>query len=217
MDYEYIANQLLLLYQGGRPTVEGLDVREIIPWVKEANASVGRSQFYENYKADNQHTVNGQWLVSFSLPIVRDTSGNILSIDANTGYVYVELVEDYLQLPKNRGIVRVSIGDAGYKGRRNLSYVQFENYENLRGGQTMAFAGRYMYSVNNKKIFVLPTGMSNTATINFNTVVVTTAVANDTTMNDGMVMLIVQQLLPIMNQRFGRKPDMVTDFNPNAS
>lgn len=216
MDYEYIANQLLLLYQGGRPTVEGLDVREIIPWVKEAHAAVGRSQFYENYKADNQHTVSGQWLVSYDFPILRDASGNIRNIDPTTGYVFVELLEDYLQLPKNRGIVRVAIRDPLYKGNRNLSYIQFENYENLRGGQTMQFAGRFMYSVNNKKIFILPTGMNN-ATINFNTVVVTTAVANDTTMNDGMVMLIVQQLLPIMNQRFGRKPDMVTDFNPNAS
>lgn len=216
MDYEYIANQLLLLYQGGRPTVEGLDVREIIPWVKEAHASVGRSQFYENYKADNQHTVNGQWLVSYDFPI-RDQSGNIINIDPVTGYVFVELLEDYLQLPKNRGIVRVSIKDPSYKGSKNLSYIQFENYENLRGGQTMQFAGRFMYSVNNKKIFILPTGLNNTATINFNSVVVTTAVANETTMNDGMVMLMVQQLLPIMNQRFGRKPDMVTDFNPNAS
>ena len=63
----------------------------------------------------------------------------------------------------------------------------------------------------------MPTVNSNTATIKYNTEVLTTAVPNDTTMNDGMVMLIVQQLLPIMNQRFGRKPDMVTDFNPNAS
>lgn len=213
MDYEYIANQLLLMYQAGRPTVEGPDVREIIPWVKEAHAMVGRNMFFENYKSENQHTVSEQWLVTYLLPIQVDANNQIIP-DANTGYAKAVLLEDYLNLPKNRGIVRVAVGDQNYKGKKQLSYIQFENYENLKGGETIQFGGRYYYSVNNKNIFVLPACKD---PITFRTLSVTTAVANNTTMNDGVTMLVVQQLLPIMNQRFGRKADMVTDYNPNAS
>lgn len=213
MDYEYIANQLLLMYQAGRPTVEGPDVREIIPWVKEAHALIGRNQFFENYKAENQHTVSEQWLVTYRLPIIVDGNNNIVP-DAETGYAKVLLAEDYLNLPKNRGIVRVAVVDPAYKGKRQLPYIQFENYENLKGGETIQFAGKFFYSVNNKKVFVLPACKE---PIPFRELAVTTAVANSTTMNDGVTMLIVQQLLPIMNQRFGRKADMVTDYNPNAS
>jgi hypothetical protein len=213
MDYEYIANQLLLMYQAGRPTVEGPDVREIIPWVREAHALIGRNQFFENYKAENQHTVSEQWLVTYRLPIIVDANNNIVP-DTETGYAKVLLAEDYLNLPKNRGIVRVAVVDAAYKGKRQLPYIQFENYENLKGGETIQFAGKFFYSVNNKKVFVLPACKE---PITFRELAVTTAVANSTTMNDGVTMLIVQQLLPIMNQRFGRKADMVTDYNPNAS
>jgi hypothetical protein len=201
------------MYQAGRPTVEGPDVREIIPWVREAHALIGRNQFFENYKAENQHTVSEQWLVTYRLPIIVDANNNIVP-DAETGYAKVLLAEDYLNLPKNRGIVRVSVVDPAYKGKRQLSYIQFENYENLKGGETIQFAGKFFYSVNNKKVFVLPACKE---PIPFRELAVTTAVANSTTMNDGVTMLIVQQLLPIMNQRFGRKADMVTDYNPNAS
>lgn len=214
MDYEYIANQLLLMYQAGRPTVEGPDVREIIPWVKEAHANVGRNLFFENYKAENQHTVSEQWLVTYRLPIISDPTTGAIIPDSATGYAKAVLVEDYLNLPKNRGIVRVSVVDPLYKGKRQLPYIQFENYENLKGGETIQFGGKFYYTVNNKNIFVVPACKD---PIPFRELAVTTAVANSTTVNDGVTMLIVQQLLPIMNQRFGRKADMVTDYNPNAS
>jgi hypothetical protein len=214
MDYEYIANQLLLLYQAGRPTVEGPDVREIIPWVKEAHATVGRNMYFENYKAENQHTVSEQWLVTYKLPIQVD-GNNAIVPDSETGYAKVLLVEDYLNLPKNRGIVRVVVADPNYKcANPQLPYIQFENYENLKNGQMIQFAGKFFYSVNNKKVFIITACKE---PIPFRTLSVTTAVANSATVNDGMTMLIVQQLLPLMNQRFGRKADMVTDYNPNAS
>ena len=214
MDYEYIANQLLLMYQAGRPTVEGPDVREIVPLVREAHAMIGRNMFFENYKAENQHTVSEQWLVTYRLLIPIDPTTLLPIPDNITGYVNVLLPEDYLNLPKNRGIVRVAVVDAGYKGKRQLPYIQFENYENLKGGETIQFAGKFYYSVNNKKIFILPACKD---PIPFKEVAVTTAVANSATVNDGVTMLIIQQLLPILNQRFNRKADMVTDYNPNAS
>jgi hypothetical protein len=212
MDYEYIANQLLLMYQAGRPTVEGPDVREIVPLVREAHAMIGRNLYFENYKAENQHTVSEQWLVTYRLSLYD--SNNVIVTDSITGYVNVVLPEDYLNLPKNRGIVRVAVVDAGYKGKRQIPYIQFENYENLKGGETIQFAGKFYYTVNNRKIFIVPACKD---PIPFREVAVTTAVANSDTVNDGVTMLIIQQLLPILNQRFNRKADMVTDYNPNAS
>jgi hypothetical protein len=212
MDYEYIANQLLLMYQAGRPTVEGPDVREIVPLVREAHAMIGRNLYFENYKAENQHTVSEQWLVTYRLSLYD--LNNVIVTDSQTGYVNVVLPEDYLNLPKNRGIVRVAIVDAGYKGKRQIPYIQFENYENLKGGETIQFAGKFYYTVNNRKIFIVPACKD---PIPFREVAVTTAVANSATVNDGVTMLIIQQLLPILNQRFNRKADMVTDYNPNAS
>jgi len=40
------------------------------------------------------------------------------------------------------------------------------------------------------------------------------AVANDATFTESYVLLVYQQILPFLQTRFGRKPDMVTDQNP---
>jgi len=205
INYNYLANQIVLLFEGGRPTVEGIDVREVEAWVKAAHATIGRNEYFENYKADNQSTVNGQWLVTYQLPV------NAPDI---TGYKYVALAENFLNLPKNRGIVRVAITDPGCKIKRQLPYIGFENYENLRGGSTLKFTGKYFYSVVAKKVYLLPACNEN---VNIITINVTQAVANDATLNESHTMLIVQQVMPLMMQRFGRKADMVTDANPNAS
>jgi len=106
IDYNYIANQIVLIFTAGRPTTEGIDVREVEALVRQAAASVGRQEYFENYKAENQSTVNGQWLVTYQLPLATDTI---------TGYKYAALSENYLPLPKNRGVVRVAIADSTYK------------------------------------------------------------------------------------------------------
>ena len=205
INYNYLANQIVLLFEAGRPTVEGIDVREVEAWVRVAHATIGRNEYFENYKADNQSTVNGQWLVTYQLPV------NTSDV---TGYKYVALAENFLNLPKNRGVVRVSVADAGYKSKRQLAYIGFENYENLKGGSALKFTGKYFYSVVAKKVYILPACNEN---VNMTTINVTQAVANDATLNDSHIMLIVQQVMPLMIQRFGRKADMVTDANPNAS
>ena len=205
MDYNYIANQIVLMFMAGRPTTEGIDVREVEAWVKEAHASIGRSDYFENYKADNQSTVNGNWLVSYPI--------NIEAIpDPVTGYHVARLTENYIPLPKNRGVVRVAVGDKDYKKKKQIAFISFENYENIRGGSTIKFAGDYFYSFNNSNVYILP-ACSNA--IKIKTLVVTQAVANDATLNDSHIMLIVSQVMPLMNQRFGRKADMITDANPN--
>lgn len=205
INYNYLANQIVLLFQAGRPTTEGIDVREVEAWVKVAHATIGRNEYFENYKAENQSTVNGQWLVTYQLPL---NSADV------TGYKYVALAENFLTLPKNRGVVRVSVADTGYKSKRQLAYIGFENYENLKGGSALKFTGKYFYSVVAKKVYILPACNEN---VNMALINVTQAVANDATLNDSHTMLIVQQVMPLMIQRFGRKADMVTDANPNAS
>jgi hypothetical protein len=205
LNYNYLANQIILMFMAGRPTVEGIDEREVEAWVKEAHAEIGRNQYFENYKADNQSTVNGEWLVTYVLPLSTDTA---------TGYKKAVLVDNYLPLPKNRGVVRVTVADAGYKGRRQLAFISFENYENIRGGSTIKFAGDMFYSVAARTVYILP---ACDKTITISDVRVTQAVANDATLNEGHAMLIVRNVMPLMMQRFGRKADMTTDANPNAS
>lgn len=204
IDYNYLANQIVLMFMAGRPTTEGIDVREVEALVRQAAANVGRQEFFENYKADNQSTVNGQWLVTYQLPIADDSV---------TGYKYAALSENYLPLPKNRGVVRVSIADADYKGKKQLAFVSFENYENIRGGSTIKFAGKYFYSLAAKKVYIVPACGDQ---IKFQYINVTQAVANDATLNEGQALLIINQVMPLMIQRFGRKADMMSDANPNS-
>ena len=206
MDYNYVANQIVLMFMAGRPTTEGIDVREVEAWVKEAHANIGRQEYFENYKAENQSTVNGQWLVTYQIPIEAQS-------DPVTGYKYVNLAENYIPLPKNRGVVRVSVADPDYKGKKQIAFISFDNYENIRGGSTIKFAGDYFYSLNNKRVFVLPACNN---PIKIKTLNVTQAVANDATLNDSHVMLIVSQVMPMMNLRFSRQADMVTNANPNV-
>jgi hypothetical protein len=205
MDYNYIANQIVLMFMAGRPTTEGIDVREVEAWVREAHASIGRQEYFENYKAENQSSVNGNWLVSY--PINLDATP-----DPVTGYYVARLTENYLPLPKNRGVVRVSVADKEYKRKKQIAFISFDNYENLRGGTTMKFAGEYFYSLNNNNVYILPACNN---PIKVKTITVTQAVANEATLNDSHVMLIVSQVMPLMMQRFGRKADMVADANPN--
>jgi hypothetical protein len=195
----------------GRPTTEGIDVREVEAWVREAHANIGRQEYFENYKAENQSSVNGQWLVTYQIPLLRNSAG-ALEPDPVTGYMRANLVDNYIPLPKNRGVVRVSVADPDYKAKRQIAFISFENYDNIRGGSVIKFAGDYFYSLNAKTIYILPACNNQ---IKINAINVTQAVANDATLNDSHVMLIVNQVMPLMVQRFGRRADMDTDGNPN--
>jgi hypothetical protein len=206
IDYDYIANQIVLLFTAGRPTTEGIDSREVEAWVREAHAAIGRQEYFENYKAESQSTVNGQWLVTIPLLVSPPAANDPI------GYYKASLIDNFLPLPKNRGIVRVSVADKDYKQKRQLAFISLENYENIRGGSTIKFAGDYFYSTEAKTIYILPACNNE---IKIKEINVTQAVANEATLNDGHVMLIVSQVMPLMMQRFGRKADMDTDGNPN--
>jgi hypothetical protein len=207
MDYNYVANQIVLMFMAGRPTTEGVDVREVEAWVKEAHANIGRQEYFENYKAENQSNVNGQWLVSYSLPVVAP------GVNDPMQYYRAVLAENYLPLPKNRGVVRVSVADADYKAKKQIAFISLDNYENLRGGSAIKFAGDYFYTLAAKMVYILPACNNQ---IKIKNITVTQAVANDATLNEAHIMLIVNQVMPLMMQRFGRKADMTIDANPNA-
>jgi hypothetical protein len=93
-----------------------------------------------------------------------------------------------------------------------LAFISLENYENIRGGSTIKFAGEYFYSLEAKTVYILPACNNQ---IKIRNILVTQAVANDSTINESHVMLIISQVMPLMIQRFGRRADMVTDANPN--
>ena len=206
MDYNYVANQIVLMFMAGRPTTEGIDVREVEALVKEAHASIGRQEYFENYRAENQSSVNGNWLVSYQLPVVAPLPNDPL------GYHKAMLAENFIPLPKNRGIVRVAIADPDHKGRKQIAFISLENYENIRGGSTIKFAGDYFYSSAAQTIYILPACNN---PVKVKSIVVTQAVANEATLNDSHIMLIINQVMPLMMQRFGRRADMVSDANPN--
>jgi hypothetical protein len=213
MDYNYIANQIILLYSGGRPTTEGIDSREVEAWVREAHDTICRAEYFENYKAENQSTVNGQWLVTYQIPLITNPTTGALDPDPVTGYFRASLIDNYIPLPKNRGVVRVAVADSDYKKKRQIAFISFENYENIRGGGAIKFAGDYFYSLTANTVFILPACQNLIKIKNIN---VTQAVANEATLNDSHIMLIVGQVMPLMNIRYGRKADMVTDANPNS-
>lgn len=213
LDYNYIANQIVLMFMAGRPTTEGIDVREVEAWVREAHANIGRQEYFENYKAENQSTVNGQWLVTYQLPLITNPTTGLLAPDPITGYMRANLIDNYISLPKNRGVVRVSVADKDYKGKKQLAFISFENYENIRGGSAIKWAGNYFYSLNAKTVYILPACEN---IIKIKTINVTQAVANDATLNESHIMLIVSQVMPLMNIRFGRQADMVANGNPNT-
>lgn len=206
MDYNYIANQIVLMFMAGRPTTEGIDVREVEAWVKESHAKIARQEYFDNYKIENQSNVNGQWLVSFPLPVVAPSSNDPIP------YYRSVLAENFLPLPKNRGVVRVAVSDPDYKGRKQLAFISLENYENIRGGSTIKFAGDYFYSLAAKTVYILPACNN---PIKIKNIVVTQAVANESTLNESHIMLIVADVMPLMMQRFSRKSDMIPDANPN--
>jgi len=51
---EYLADQAVLMVTGGRPTIEGIDKREVRAMVRDAIPVVARNEYFENYKAFNQ-------------------------------------------------------------------------------------------------------------------------------------------------------------------
>jgi hypothetical protein len=178
-------------------------------WAKSELEHVGRIAAVEDPDIQYsyaQSTVNGEWLVTITLPIAAPAANDPI------GYHKARLVDNFIPLPKNRGIVRVSVADKDYKQKRQLAFISFENYENIRGGSTIKFAGDYFYSNEAKTIYILPACNNQ---IKISQINVTQAVANEATLNDSHVMLIVSQVMPLMMQRFGRKADMDTDGNPN--
>jgi hypothetical protein len=202
MTIEYIADQIVLMVSGGRPTVEGLDKREIIALCKEAQNIIGRQEYFENYKAMNQHTVQGQWLVSYRIA---------LSTDAIFGYKQAVLPVAYINLPKNRGFVSARI--AGNVDKNRLTPIDFEYWERLKESSLLHYANKFYVAPVAEKIYVLP-GCDQT--IRFTDIIVTLAVATDATLTESQALLIIERVLPEVRLRMSMPADMITDQNPNV-
>lgn len=198
MTVPYLADQLILLFTGGRPTVEGIYREEVEALVKQALAQVAVEDYYANYKAENQsQAVNGSWQTV--LPLT-------LSLDPDIGYNVAQLPPDFIALPKNRGVVSVTA-----QGKK-LDHIQWERYAGLKGGTLLAFANKFYYGVVAGKIVILPACQD---PIKFTSILATLAISNDASVNDANAMLVFQKVLPIMQMRYRVKPDMVTNENPD--
>lgn len=198
MTVPYLADQLILLFTGGRPTTEGIYKEEVEALVREALAQVAVESYYANYKSENQsQAVDGTWQTILSLPI---------SIDNDIGYYTAILPPDFIALPKNRGVVAVTA-----QGKK-LDHLQWERYAALRGGTLLSFANKFYYGVVAGKIVIMPACDEQ---VKFTSILATLAISNDASANDANAMLVFQKVLPIMQTRYRVKPDMVTNENPD--
>lgn len=198
MTVPYLADQLILLFTGGRPTVEGIYKEEVEALVREALAQVAVESYYANYKSENQsQAVDGTWQTIMKMP---------LTMDADIGYYTATLPPDFIALPKNRGVVSVTA-----QGKK-LDHLQWERYAGLKGGTLLSFANKFYYAVVAGKIVILPACQEQ---VKFNEILATLAISNDASANDAQAMLVFQKVLPIMQTRYRVKPDMVTNENPD--
>ena len=198
MTVPYLADQLILMFTGGRPTVEGIYKEEVESLVRESLAQVAVEDYYANYKAENQsQAVNGSWQTV--LPLT-------LSMDSDIGYYVAQLPADFIALPKNRGVVSVTA-----QGKK-LDHIQWERYAGLKGGTLLAFANKFYYGVVAGKIVILPACQEQ---IKFGSILATLAISNDEAANNANAMMVFQKVMPIMQMRYRVKPDMVTNENPD--
>lgn len=194
----YLADQLILLFTGGRPTVEGIYKEEIEALVKEALAQIAVEDYYNTYKLENQSTsVNGSWQTVLPLQLVYNSE---------LGYYTANLPDDFITLPKNRGVVAVMA-----EGKR-LDQIEWERYAALKGGTLLAFSNRFYYAVIAGKIVILPACQDKHK---WTSILATLAIANDASATQAQAMLVFAKVMPIMQMRYRIKPDMVTNENPD--
>lgn len=178
--------------------MEGIYREEVEALVKQALAQVAVEDYYANYKAENQsQAVNGAWQTVLPLN---------LTMDSDIGYYVAQLPEDFIVLPKNRGVVSVTA-----QGKK-LDHLQWERYAGLKGGTLLAFANKFYYGVVAGKIVILPACQEQ---VKFTKILATLAISNDAALNEANAMLVFAKVLPIMQTRFRVKPDMVTNENPD--
>lgn len=198
MTAEYLADQLILMFTGGRPTTEGIYKEEVVALVREALASSIVEEYYTTYKLENQSTsVNGAWQTVLQLGLSYD---NVL------GYYTAMLPEHFVTLPKNRGVTSVMA-----EGKR-LDAIDWERYAALKSGTLLAFAGKFYYSVLAGKIAILPACNEKHK---FTSVLATLVMANDASITDATALLVFNKVMPLLQMRYRTKPDMVTNENPD--
>jgi hypothetical protein len=194
----YLADQLILMFTGGRPTVEGIYKEEVEALVREALAAVAVEDYYINYKNENQSTtINGAWQTTLPLTI---------TLNSTYGYYTADLPKDFIVLPKNKGVVSIMA-----EGKR-LDQVEWERYPALKGGTLLSFSGDFFYAVAANKIIILPACSQK---VKFTSILATLALSNDATITDAQAMLVFAKVMPILQVRFRSKPDMVTNENPD--
>jgi hypothetical protein len=193
-DVKTLAEQILLIYLGGRQTTEGIDIRDIELLVKQALDGQITADYYNNYKFENQSTSNSAFLVPFELPIVAGK---------------VSLPEKSVNLPKDRGVSGV------YKGTGfldPLTQITYDRYAAMESGGLLKFASKFYYYRLTDDLYIV--GSCPTDKIPFSKVRVVMTISNDATIDEGMSLVIISQVLPLI-ERY-RKPDMKNDQNPTV-
>lgn len=98
--YSIIAEQILRLFSGGDGSDDNtFDPREVELLVAEAHSYLVKSEYFQNIKAGESHSVNSEHLSSFiKIPVLVDTDRK---------ESFSQLPSQYISLPGNKGINEV--------------------------------------------------------------------------------------------------------------
>ena len=200
-DRDRLAQEIYLLYTGGRPSVDtNVYIPQIALLVDKAIGKYAVQDYWNNWKMDQQRSMNGVFQMNFRLAVGEDKDFPKLKS--------APLPQKYLQLPKGRGIEQIAYGDYGTS---TLTYIPFEMWKSMQGGNLTGFVHDLMYSEVAGKVYILPRCKGDDVKIK--DVVATLNIPNDFAVDDGVGLAIIQEVLGILYMQ--RKPDMVHNQNPN--
>lgn len=92
---------LRVVYNGTPPNDASIDIREVGLHINSAIATLARVNFIENYKLDGSAFVDGGFIMTFkNEPVTKDD---------DLGLKYLTLPASPVGLPKDRGIVEISM------------------------------------------------------------------------------------------------------------
>jgi hypothetical protein len=202
MSVTNLATQILRMVSGGDPAVESkIELAELEYQIKLAGATVGKDEYLEAKKLENQGYVDGSWIVEYS---IVTTSGPIASERVAV------LPEAYLSIAGDKGVHKVTyISDGKRYTITQLPGPLFGTRMTAR-----AATSKYYYTVKAGRLIISNDCEEDTNRIG--TIYVDLAVSNDTTIDAAIGALIIERVLPWARLQAAIRPDMVADNSPNV-
>ena len=198
--YTYISEQILRIWSGGDSSEDSeLDIREIEALVKQAHANLALIGYRENIRTEGLHGINGQNKTTFyKLPVQRDNDRQEM---------YVELPENYLNLPSNKGLDLVT--EWGNNKARQILITSANHL--ARGTRLDRYEGNFTCYPEGNRVYFW-NGTERDFTMKFANVRV--ALADPKNLSSDQELAIIGEVSRILSIR--RPQDKQNDGNPVA-